>query len=1051
MTITGTVVDESGFPVTAAQVLIQSLTLATTTGEDGTYQLFVPAARMAGQTSVQLTARRIGLRAQTVTVALVAGGALTQNFTLAADPFLLEAVIVTGQGMREERAKLATTISSIRAEDITESKAESNLVAAMAGKAPNVEITSSTGDPGGGAYIRIRGSKSIEGGTQPLIIVDGVAVTNESNTIEGSVWGTAYANRLTDINPDDIESIEILKGPAAAGLYGSRATNGVVMITTKSGQRNQTQVTLRSSLGFDQVNKLPDLQTGWSQGLVDPAGDPADPGNNLSPTSSVSWGPSLASGTPIYDHANEMFGTGVRSDNSLSLAGGTDRTTYFLSLGYLYQDGTIEGNSKYKRFTTRLKGAHDFLDNLNIEGNFAYTTSDGDLVQQGSNISGMLLGGFRTPPEFNNLPYIDSATGLHRSYRYPNPTELVVGRGYDNPHWVANELPNTANVDRYIGNIQVDWDPFSWWDVRYLVGLDFANDQRLTIFPKSSTEFPDGYIIRAELVNKVFDQTILMSFQDTPSETFGWSLTLGQNLNQTQFRRFQVDAQNLILGTGQLDFTVDRTPNEFESKVRTEGYFADLALDLWGQLFIKGGVRYDGSNTFGGDVIDTLTGETETSRFWYPKASIAWDVSRYLPLDFAKLRGAYGQAGRQPPIYSNVSGFTTLGLADGWITGAGLNTVYQGYEGVIFQAVQGNTGITPERTIELETGIDLAFLNNAMNLGVTYYRTKTKAAILNLPIPQSTGFAQIAENGASWRNWGWEVTLDWLAIQQRDFSWRLTANWATNNSNVDTLLGAEEVGLNGFSGTRASVVQGSPFPILYGSDFIRFGEGTLVGGVDIDNTYSGWSEGDLYICAAGDPACLITGMPLQETQQSVVGDPNPDWTGSLRSTFTFFGNLRLSGLLDIKQGGDVWNGTKGALFYFGTHAETVPMHGAGTDTTFAGFGPGAGTQVTLNWDTWNVGGVGSGFTGPSTQFIEDGSFVKLRDVSLAYTWQAPWLNSIGFNALDVTVSGRNLVTWTDYTGLDPESNLTGQTTGRGLEYFNHPQTRTFVFTLTFRR
>jgi TonB-dependent SusC/RagA subfamily outer membrane receptor len=436
MTITGTVVDEAGFAVENAQVLIQSLQLATTTGEDGTYQLFVPAARMAGQTSAQLTARRIGLRAQTVTVALVAGGALTQNFTLAADPFLLEAVVVTGQGLRESRAKLATTISSIRAEDISASKSETNLVAAMAGKAPNVEITSSTGDPGGGAYIRIRGSKSISGGTQPLIVVDGVMVTNESYSVEGSgsvevgqgsLWGVATQNRLADINPDDIESIEILKGAAAAGLYGSRATNGVVMITTKSGQRNSTQVTLRSSLGFDQVNRLPNLQTGWSQGLVDPAGDPSDPNNNISPTSSVSWGPSLAAGTPIHDHANELFGTGVRSDNSLSLAGGTDRTTYFLSLGYLYHDGAIEGNSKYKRFTTRLKGAHDFLDNLNIEGNFAYTTSDGDMIQQGSNISGLLLGGLRTPPEFNNLPYIDSATGLHRSYRYPNPTELVRG------------------------------------------------------------------------------------------------------------------------------------------------------------------------------------------------------------------------------------------------------------------------------------------------------------------------------------------------------------------------------------------------------------------------------------------------------------------------------------------------------------------------------------------------------------------------------------------------------------------------------------------------
>jgi TonB-linked SusC/RagA family outer membrane protein len=1059
MTITGSVMDDAGTPVENAQVLIQSLQLATTTGEDGTYQLFVPAARMAGQTSVQLTARRIGLRAQTVTVALVAGGALTQNFSLAADPFLLEAVIVTGQGMRESRAKLATTISSIRAEDITESKSESNLIAAMAGKAPNVEVSTSSGDPGAGAYIRIRGSKSIEGGTQPLIIVDGVAVTNEGHTIESTTQGTAWANRLIDLNPEDIESIEILKGAAAGGLYGSRATNGVVMITTKSGQRNVTQVTLRASLGFDKVTQLQPLNTRFEQGLS----DLTDPSINIAPPSTTpgassspfSWGPEISSGTPIYDHANELFETGIRSDNTLSLAGGTDRTTYFLSLGYLYHDGTIIGNSKYKRFTARLKGSHDFLDNLNVEGNFAFTSSDGDLVQQGSNISGLLLGAFRTPPDFNNFPWIDSATGLHRSYRYQIPTVLERGRGYDNPQWVSHEITNEAKVDRYMGNLQIDWDPFSWWDVRYLVGLDFANDQRFTVFPKSSSGFISGNVNRAEFVDRVFDQTVLMSFQDTPSETFGWSLTLGYNMNQTEYRRYQVQGTNVIFGTDQLDFAVDREPNEYVEKVRTEGLFADLGLDLWGQLFLKGGLRYDGSNTFGGDT--SSTGEQESDRFWYPKASLAWDFSRYVPfIDFGKLRGAYGVAGVQPGAYSNVTGFTTFFATDGWVSPAGLSSTYKGFTGVGSGFTLGNTGIVPEETSEWEAGADLAILNNSLNLGVTYYSSQTKAAIMDRPIPASTGFAQIADNGAEWRNWGWEVTLDWLPIQKRDFTWRLYAQWATNNSMVDTLIGTEEFGLTGFTGSTSSVVQGHPFPVIYGDQFIRFGRGRSVGGVDIDATYSGWTEGDLYICGAGDPGCANPGQPLYDPQEEVVGDANPDWTGSLRTTFTFFGKLRLSGLLDVKHGGLMWNGTKGALYYFGAHKDTERFHGLGVDTVFTEdtcgtCGPGAGQQTTLNWDTWFTGGPGSGFTGPMEQFVEPSGFVKIRDISLAYTWEAPWLSTIGFDALDVTVSGRNLVTWTDFTGLDPESNLNGQTTGRGLEYFNHPQTRTFVFTLTFRR
>jgi TonB-linked SusC/RagA family outer membrane protein len=869
-TVSGTVTDADGQPVRGAQVVVQALQLSTFSGEDGSYRLVVPEARLA----------------QAMTITIAPGGSASQNFTLEADPFQLEAVVVTGQGLRQERRKIGTVINSVGAEELMESHAEENVIAALAGKAPNVEVTSSTGDPGGGAYIRIRGSKSIEGGTQPLVIVDGVATINESNIIEDNIWGTAYQNRLADINPDDIESIEILKGAAAAGIYGSRATNGVVLITTKSGARNQTQVTVRSSTSADKVTQLPELQTSWSQGLVDPDLDPTDPNNNLSPTTSVSWGPQLAPGTPVFDHAGEMFGTGVREDASLAVSGGTDRTTYYLSLGYVYHDGVIIGNSSYQRATARLKGAHDIFSNLNVAGNFAFTTSGADLIQQGSNLSGLLLGGFRTPPEFNNCKpefdpcYLNEA-GLHFSYRNPNPTLLVQSRGYDNPFFVANEVPNTSDVDRYQGNIQIDWDPFPWLAVRYLGGADFASDKRKTVFPKGTSEQPQGLIIRGDLVDKVFDQSILVAIEKDFNENFSGSFNIGQNLNQTSFRRFQVDAFNLILGTEQLDFTVDRTPDEYTETIRTEGYFGEVTLDLWDQLFLRGGVRYDGSNTFGGDV-DSL-GNREASRFWYPKGSLAWDITQYVPFfDFAKIRASYGEAGRQPPIYSNVSSFTTDDLTDGWITGSGLNTVYKGFDGVVFENTLGNTSVKPERTKEIEGGLDFAFLNNSLNLGFTTYWSKTTDAILTLP--QSTGFGTRFENGAEWRNWGFETTIEWNVVQQENFSWRLNGQWAKNNSVVDTLLGTENEFLAGFSSGSSRVVPGYPFPIIWGTDWVRFGRGEAVGGVDIDNAYSGWTEGDLYMCGAGDPACANPGMPLEGAQQRVLGDGTRSAARSRSST-----------------------------------------------------------------------------------------------------------------------------------------------------------------------
>ncbi len=1062
-TVSGRVTDANGSALDDVELLIGTLRVSTTTGRDGSYRLLIPAARLAGMTSVTLSARRIGFRAQRIEIRPLPGSEVTQNFQLSADPFLLDEVVVTGQGLTEQRQRLAATVSSIAAEDIVASK-EVDVVSAMAGKAPNVEITKTSGEPGAGTYIRIRGAKSIAGGTQPLFVVDGQPIDNSSIGIEGDVAGTQVQNRAADLNPADIESIEILKGAAASAIYGSRAANGVILVTTKSGQRGATRMSVTSTYSWDKVTAMQPLQTGWSQGLD---GVAAGTTGNLSPGSSASWGPPLAAGTATYDHAGELFRTGHQFDNTLTMSGGTDRTTYYLSLGYLNHEGAFLNNSAYRRISTRLKGSHDFSSNLNVGGNFAYTTSSGDLIQQGSNISGILLGALRTPPEFNNCDpraaalfdgkcYLDTLNGLHRSYRRKNPTILAQGRGYDNPFWVMYEHRNTTNVDRTFGNVNVDYDPFPWLKITYLLGTDFANDQRVTVLPKSSSDFPLGRMIRAELVTKNWDHSLLAMVQQNPSENFGWTLALGQNLNQQEYRRYQMNGQNLIFGTDQLDFTVDRIPDEYFSRVRTDGYFAQGTLDLGQQLYLTGAVRYDGSNTFGGD-IDTVTNQLESNRFLYPKASAVWEFTKAAPIvHFGKLRVAYGKAGRQPPVFSNVSAFGTGTFTDGWIFPNGLESIYGGLEGVLSQATLGNSKIKPEQTTEWEGGADIQLMGGNVALGVTYYRAKTEDAILDLPIPPSTGYFQKSANGAVFRNWGWEATLDLLPVNQRNFSWRLSAQWGKNNSMVDTLLGAERVYLAGFAGSAIAVVQGEPFGVIYGDDFIRFGRGLIADcdldgdpDCDIDAMFAGTADGTLFIGPDG--------FPQYDPTERVIGNPNPDWTGSLRSTFTLMNKVRISGLVDVRRGGDMWNGTKGALYFFGTHEETARMHctaGAttcGLDTTFVGEGPGAGTAVKLNWATWTQAGIGSGFTGPASPFIEKAGFVKLRDVSVSFTLDGNLLDRFGFDQMDVTVSGRNLKTWTNYTGIDPESNLTGQSTGRGLEYFNHPQTRSFAVTFTLHR
>lgn len=1046
-TLTGAVTDAAGRPLPSASVHIPSMSLGVLSNAQGRFIIIIPASRVTGQT-VTVEASLIGHTTVERTVTLTPGSQVV-DFQLGDDPLQLEAIVVTGQGTQQERRKLGVVINSVEGEAITRSQ-ESNTVAALAGKAPNVEITSNAGDPGASAYIRIRNAASIVGGTQPLFVVDGTPIDNSSHRTETEAAGTVTGNGVLDLNPSDIENVEILKGAAAAAIYGSRAANGVVLITTKKGRPGESRFTLSTNYSFDQVNATVPLQTRFGQGLDCGATDPTCLGEDLSPSTSVSWGEELAPGQAVYDHADEALQNGQRFDTNLTFSGGSERTTYFVSLSRLDHEGTIVGNSKYNRTTVRVKGTHSFADDLRIGGNIAYTDGFGDYIQHGSNISGIWLAALRSPPEFNSNPYLDPTTGLHRSYRYPNPTELAVSRGYDNPFWIANEVPNEADIGRAFGNVSADYMPYPWLSFGLVVGGDYRNDERMTLFPKSSSAYPNGQLIRSNFVDRQYDESFTVTATRDINEYLSGSLTLGQNLNHTEYRRYQVDGSNVIFGTGELDFVVTPTPDEYKEVLRTDGYFGQAQVDLYDRLTLTGNLRLDGANTFGAG----FDGDNK-SRFWYPGISASFrfhDLIESDFLSFARVRASWGVTGRQPPPFSNISAYTKGFFGDGWL-GDGIQSIYTGQEGVVRQGTAGNPDISPERETEYELGLDVAVLDERLSLGVTFYDRQTKDAIVEKPVPTSTGYFARYENAASWWNKGWELTMDAFPVRTDDFSWSIGGQWSTNESCVTSLGGAGDLGIAGFVGSQVSLVAPSdpsrpdatchPWGVFFTDDFVRFGRGEVVDGVNIDQAYPNAGSGALYIGADG--------FPVYDSDLSVTGDPNPDWMAGIRSSFTFRNRLRVTTLFDIRQGQEAWNGTKGALYYFGTHADTEEMHGVGTPNTFEGAGPGQGTEVMLNWNTWTVGGIGSGFTGPASQFIEDASYVKLREVSVTYTLDPDWLEPLGFTAADVTVAGRNLVTWTDYSGIDPENNLWGNSAGRGIDYFNNPQSRSFVFGLSLTR
>ena len=1044
-TVTGKVTGEGGSPVAFASVVLAGMGLGATTREDGVYSIAVPAARVTNQ-RVDVTVRAIGYQSATQQVTL-SSGSVTANFTLTVNPLRLGEIVVTGAGTASSIERLGAVVSTVKSEEIVKSN-ELNAVTALAAKAPGVVVTSSSGEPGASSFILIRGQKSIEGTSQPIFVVDGVPIDNSTIVTTEATAGTQAMNRVSDLNPADIESVEILKGAAAAAIYGARAGAGVVLITTKRGQAGAPKWNYRVSYGQDEVNTDYPLQRKFGQGTGGVADVCDGPGCYLT---GASFGPLLGPGTTTYDHFKEMFETGSTLDHSLSLSGGTERSSFYLSLGNTSQDGFIIGpNDKYRRTTALVKGNLELNEKLRIGATVNFADTHGSFIQKGSNLSGLLLGALRTSPEFDNRTYIDETTGLHRSYRYPQPTATsqYETRAYDNPYFIVYNLKNTSDVGRSFGNVNIDYNPLAWLTLKYTLGADYSSDARLEGLPPSNSTDPTGQIDRANYTVLQIDHNLIAQAQKDWNDWTKTSLTVGQNLNSRKYEQLQVRGRGFISpDLFQLSNTISSNmlPLDFESLVHLESYFFEGKLDLWDQVYMTAGVRNDASSTFGKSV----------RRNWFPKASAAWEASKYLGirsgqglLSYLKVRAAYGETGREPAPYQVFSGYSVGVFGDGWTTG--LNNSQAGNAGIFLAAAKGQDKLKPERNKELEAGLDFAFFDSKVDLGFTYYDAKSTDVILSLPVPPSTGYFSQVQNAAELSNKGMEVSLNWRAITTPAVAWTIGAQYARNKNKVVDLRGADEFLLGGtFNG---GIKEGYAHGVFIDWDFARcrysLGDNNVVDDFDVNAfcTANNAADGAMYI---GED-----GFPIFDPTTHVVGDPNPDWTGSLSSSLNLWGKWNVSALVDYRSGGQIFNGTKGALLAFGAH-KTSEIRGEERvfgSTWLPGpvTGPGVGQSVVLDEDTW-FGNLGNWFVGPGSQFIEDGTFLKLREVSVSYSLTAPIVQRAGFSSVDIRLAGRNIFTKTDYTGIDPESNLGGATSSRGNEYFNNPQSRSYVLSFAFNR
>ncbi|UXX79875.1 SusC/RagA family TonB-linked outer membrane protein [Reichenbachiella carrageenanivorans] len=1050
--VTGTVYDNSG-PLIGATVQLENSAVGVICDIDGNFSIEVPDENASIKVSF------VGYEPQTVFV----GTRTRVDVSLILNVNELEEVVVSALGFEQKKDNLGSTSSVVKTEELLRS-GETTIINSLSGKVAGVKVTRGNGDPGAGASIQIRGQNTIGGSTQPLIIVDGVPLANNSingagNGITGgSSGGTSQQSRLNDINPNDIESMQVLKGASAASLWGSRAANGVIVITTKRGKSGRPKIEYNATYSLDEINVKHPMQSTYGQGA----------NGAWDPTARNSWGDRIAdrSGTPdevdffgeyfeaadgtlyypivsknsqetyVDRNFDQVFQRGHFFQQDLSISGGGDKSTFFFSFGKLDQEGIIR-NSDYNRYNVRLNGDTRFNDWLSMSAKASYTNTNSNRIQQNSNVSGMYVGLLRSAPDFNNADYIgtyyDGLGGIYerRQRAYRNQLGQNEDPIYTNPQWATDEQLATTQVDRFTITPQINVDPLDWLGFTFRGGADVFTDTREYFFPKNSASAGRKIGVQAQdiLTRKQlnFDAITKMSFN--LNKDIGLQTTLGWNITQSEGESFYMHVENFEANTDFATFELVTNQN-FSSLSKTafitrsnRGY-AQASVDLYDQVFVNVNGALEAASTI-------------ADNFFYPSTDVAWQFTR-LPifnnqniLSFGKIRGSWGKVGIRPSAHRSQT------LTDGGFSVSTYNdaldvSVFGG--GFRLDDDQGNDDLRPEVKTEYEAGADFRFLKDKLNVSFTYYYNKIEDILLDIAKPASTGFTNIYMNAGSMENRGVELELDYQLLRTPDWSINVSANFNRNRNEVLSLYGAESVNLTGEAISSRAVV-GEPLGVLWANKAERNEDGTL--------------------------ALDANGFPLTDVLGGVVGDPNPEWRGGAALDLRWK-NLKLNLLFEHSHGGQFADRTRMVLYGFGTHADVGNDVTLGQDvrnlngqlftagTTVRGnvadFGAG---PVLLDeaWYTTKGGGFGSGVI-YELLISEDASWTKLREVSLGYTLNTPWLQeTLKLSSVEFTATGRNLALWTDIIGIDPETSQFGVNNGFGTEYFTNPSSRSVLFSV----
>ena len=985
--------DQTGVP--GVSVLIKNTNTGTATDVNGNYNF--STSLKPGKNVLEFTG--VGFKTHEETINIGSSSTYVVNVQITEDALGMDEVVITGVSAGTTRRQLGNYIASVKADQLNKG-ASGNVLQALQGKTAGAQITQNSGDPAGGMSVRLRGISSVLSSSEPLYIIDGVIVNNATtrvtNTQSGydgtNFVGSIGQNRMVDINPADIDHIEVLNGAAAAAIYGSRANAGVIQIFTKKGTSGASQINFSTSVMTSGLRKKlnvnmaptkfggsPDVQT---QDILTPA---------LLNTTAVTR----------YNYQDYIFRNATGTDNNISVSGGNDKTKYYLSGSFFYNEGIIK-NTDFRRFSFRANVDQTLSKVLSFNIGLNYTNSAANEKPDGNS--------FFSP--MNSVTILGNFHDLFT--RDANGNIKAVGeRGRTNPVSVIEDFMQRQETNRIIASLGMKIKPMTGLTFDYTLGIDNYGQNGTTYMPpfayNVNTAFFGGGASLDPTLNGYASTGNDYFFQINHelNGTYQFNITpkIGSTTQVGYSMQYEKNRYSLLQGRGLSPFvqTVNGASTALpsvddRSEISVSGAYVQQNLRFNNQLFLTGAVRLDGSSVFG---------ENERSQVYY-KASGSFLVSEFanwknnMPWwNTFKIRAAYGESGN----------LTGIGAYDR--TNVYSSNSFLGRTALGSSTRLANENVKPERQKELEIGTDMSFFKDRIGLQFNWYRKRVQELLINRQIAPTNGFSSLLDNFGSLENKGFEVVLNLSPVNNKNVQWNVTAIYNHNRNKVLNVGKALTLfSTNG--GAPVALLQGYPVGIFYGTFFAVDASGNMIKTTaGLGNIEKGIQNSPTSYTTQRD---ATTGLPSGTTLRKVIGDPNPDYTASLVNEVAYKKfNLRVQ--LDAVQGVDIFNADFRTRQGVGNGTEAEKEH--------LGIYPRGYINSIYQIEQWR---------------IDDGSFVKLREVSLSYSFG----DFKFFKDLSVSVSGRNLISWDNYKGYDPELNAAGQSTLlRGIDFGSVPIPRTF--------